>query len=124
MMPKYTQRASTASSLAAIFSMLSMIISFQRFLLISIGDKRADERVGKSSNAELTGVRRQGSLADRRMMNLGAGRPGCLAVARPVERPVRRQVFGTSILKRAILLPSKVIPMVRIASHFEATSRR
>jgi hypothetical protein len=41
-------------------------------------------------NEELTGALRQGSLADRRMMNLGAGRPGYPAVARPVERPVRR----------------------------------
>lgn len=29
-------------------------VGFQRFLLISIGDKRAGERIGKSSNVELS----------------------------------------------------------------------
>ena len=40
---------------------------------------------------ELTGALRRGTLAARCSMNLGASRPGCHAVAGPVERRVRHR---------------------------------
>jgi len=45
-------------------------------------------------NVELSCVRRRGGPAAWSMMNLGATRPGCLAVARQLERHVRRLFLG------------------------------
>ena len=57
--------------------------------------------------AELTGVRRQGSLAAGHMMNLGSRRPGCPAIARPVERPVQ-VLIGAPIATRAFCFLPRV----------------
>jgi len=58
--------------------------------------KRASSSTGRilGPNVELTGTTRHTGLADGRMMNLCARRPGRYAVACPVERHVRRRLLA------------------------------
>lgn len=61
-------------------------------ILTSLGNVAAGNRGRFSASVEVTGARRRGALAARRKMDTIASLPGCLAVARPVGRPVRSSV--------------------------------